>query len=330
MCLEGTRIGLRQKILGLLGHANMLSPAAPAAPDKAKLVCLYGLAGSGKSSVANSIARTIENEAFYLSCFCCKRDDPDLSKPERVFPTLAYRIAQHDSNYRAALVSLLLSPRGTSILTASLGEQFAMLFDDLLPKVTAPSRTHMVVIDALDECGASAEQKQLATLLLSLINSVLWIRVFMMTRPVGDVIGLFRSSGGTSALLNINEENDMQQDISLFMTTRFRASNLEITPEQIDQLVIRSKGLFIWSSMLIKYVLSSRNPDHEILQFLSGEISEKPFGMLYALYDKVVEAAIGRKEDTEAIHAILGVILLSSGYRPLSASATAVFLRHNH
>ena len=161
----------------------------------------------------------------------------------------------------------------------------------------------MVVVDALDECGEAAEQKQLAKLFLSLANSVPWIRVFVTTRPISDVIDFFASSDGASAVLNINEENNTSQDITLFMTTRFRTGNLEITSEQIDQLVARSKGLFIWGSTLIKYVLSSRNPKYEILQFLSGKTSEKPFEMLYALYDKVVEYAIDHKEDAEVVHA---------------------------
>ena len=184
MCLDGTRVELLQKILDWL-RATLDSLA------KAKLLCLYGLAGSGKSSVANTIAQMLERDAaFDLSCFFCKRDDVSLSKPERVFPTLAYRIAQYYPTYRAALVSLLLSPEGAGIITGDLEKQFTMLLSDLLPKTIEPVGTHVIVVDALDDCGTTAEQKQLATLLLSLANSVPWIRVFLTIRPVAEVTGL--------------------------------------------------------------------------------------------------------------------------------------------
>ena len=73
------------------------------------------------------------------------------------------------------------------------------------------------------------------------------------------------------------------------MMTEFRAGDLEVTSEQISLLVVWSQGLFIWSSALIKYVPSSQNPDHEIQQFLPPvrETSEKPFEVLYRLYDQV-------------------------------------------
>ena len=32
-----------------------------------------------------------------LGCFLCKRDDPESSDPKKVFPTLAYRIAQRNT-----------------------------------------------------------------------------------------------------------------------------------------------------------------------------------------------------------------------------------------
>lgn len=59
--------------------------------------------------------------------------------------------------------------------------------------------------------------------------------------------------------------------------------------------------------MLIKYVLSSRNPEHGIQQFLSsGGETSKP---LDVLYDQVKKFAIGYGEDADVIYAILGVIL---------------------
>ena len=42
----------------------------------------------------------------------------------------------------------------------------------------------------------------------------------------------------------------------------------------------------------------------------------------------LIMSASGREENTAVTHAILGVVLLSAGHRPLSADAIAIFLRH--
>lgn len=133
MCVDGTRIELREKILGWLSHSE--------------------------------------------------------SRPERVFPTLAYHIAQYHPTDRSALVSLLLGAKGAGILTADLEKQFVMLFSDLLPKAAFPAAVHVVVIDALDECCSPAELEQLAKLLFSLANSVPWLQVFVTSGPVPDIVG---------------------------------------------------------------------------------------------------------------------------------------------
>lgn len=106
--MKGTRTELLKKTLGHLCNVD----ASPA------LVWLYGLAGSGKSSVANSVAENIEaKEEFELTCFFCKRDDPELSNPSRFFPTLAYHIGRYNASYRAALVDLLNKPEANGIAT---------------------------------------------------------------------------------------------------------------------------------------------------------------------------------------------------------------------
>ena len=186
MCVDGTRIELREKILGWLSHSETGAHSL----KQAELMRLSGLACPRKSSFANTIAQIIEkSEAFDLTCFCRKCDDRGSSRPERVFPTLAYHIAQYHPTDRSALVSLLLGAKGAGILTADLEKQFVMLFSDLLPKAAFPAAVHVVVIDALDECCSPAELEQLAKLLFSLANSVPWLQVFVTSAPVPDIVG---------------------------------------------------------------------------------------------------------------------------------------------
>ena len=109
-------------------------------------------------------------------------------------------IAQYYPTHRAALVSLLLGAEEAEILNAALEKQFVMQFGDLLPKTASPAGVHVVVTDALDEYGYRAE----AAYLLFLAESVRWLRVFVTSRPVPEIVGCFASASDTSVLLNIN------------------------------------------------------------------------------------------------------------------------------
>ena len=210
MCMGDTRMRLRQDILSWLRGASSSTQAT----SSKKLYWVFGLAGSGKSALANTIAETVEKDpTFDLSCFCCKRDDPELSQPGRLFTTLAYRIAQYYPSYRAALVSLLLSPEGAGVVTGDVGKQFTMLFGDLLPKTTEPPRTHVVVIDALDEC-----EKDVCSELLSTIRGLqLQINVSLLvtTRQLREVLDHLPS-------YPILEVRASESDITIYLRARMR------------------------------------------------------------------------------------------------------------
>lgn len=69
---------------------------------------MFSLAGSRKGAIANTTAEMVEsNEGPILICFFCKRDDPNYSKPEYLFPTLVYQIASCYAVCKASPVSFL-------------------------------------------------------------------------------------------------------------------------------------------------------------------------------------------------------------------------------
>lgn len=101
-----------------------------------------------------------------------------------------------------------------------------------MPKMTAPTFTPVIVIDAFDECGSPALRGQLAKHLLSLAESVPKLRLFVTSRPVPETVGCFASASDTGVSLNINDEEATDEDITLFMATKSHASELEATTEQ--------------------------------------------------------------------------------------------------
>jgi hypothetical protein len=337
MCLEGTRTGLLQKVSEWLHDATTPSSSATTALLP-RVFWLHGMAGSGKSSVAHTVAKLVdEDKDLDLSCFFCKRDDPSLSNPRKVLPTLAYRIAQYEvqASYRAALVKLLSSPGGAAVATGNIRTQFSRLFEDLLPRTMGTVRPHVIVIDALDECGTPEEQRRLAESILSLVQAAPWIKVFVTSRPEEEIRRALTSLASSCTSSDIKDEAQTNEDIRLFIQARMgrltELTNipLNLDPLEIDQLVQQAAGLFIWASTLFKYLELSGNPEDDLRTFLSGEARQQPLQNLYDLYELILTSAVShdRSKDVVVLHAILGAIFVTSGNRPLSVGALSRFLR---
>ena len=126
LCLPGTRQLLLDRISSCKAGSSDATPRG---------FWLYGVAGSGKSFVANTVAHRIDNTVgFDLPCFMCKQDDEHLSKPRKVLPTLAHRIAPwYCASYRSVLVDLLSGPKGAGIATGDVVTQFWLLFEGSTP-----------------------------------------------------------------------------------------------------------------------------------------------------------------------------------------------------
>lgn len=333
-CLEETRVKLLEKISDYLYCSDKLSAEEQDVLTKSlpELFWLCGMAGSGKSSVATTVAADIEEmKDFSLTCFFCQRDDPGLSNPKRFFPTLAYRLSQYYASYQADLVHLLRSPDGAGIHGWDIATQYKKLLGGLLPKVTNPPPRHVVVVDALDECGKPGEQKMLAECLVRLANAVPWIKVFVTSRPEPGIRDAFLSSSSNCEVANINEEPDTSADIRRFLEAKLEELRLKsrLSEIEIDKLAEQAAGLFIWCSTLFRLIEPRKRKLQAIRCFLSGSAPENPVDHLYVLYDQVLDSAANPTypEEVEALHVFLGTIYVSAGNRPLSMNALAVFLR---
>ncbi|KAI5115084.1 hypothetical protein M0805_002481, partial [Coniferiporia weirii] len=170
-CLERTRISVLEQI-GEWGASNAGSG----------LFWLHGVAGSGKSAIANSVAHMFEERRGLLGCFFCKKDDPECRVPMNVIPTLAMHFSKWHQMYRSMVASVIQGRDGPK-LTQSLQWQFELLFKVPLnslssTSVVLPPQPLVIVIDALDECGDSADSRsELARFLVKIASAVPWLKV---------------------------------------------------------------------------------------------------------------------------------------------------------
>ncbi|KAG6851700.1 hypothetical protein C0991_006921, partial [Blastosporella zonata] len=145
-CTPGTRASILKRI-----HEWAQDPS----PESPCVFWLTGQAGSGKSTIAYTIAHDLDKDNEMLNClqatFFCSRQFEDMRRQKNIVPTLVYQLARHSQLYAK---SLLAADKLDSV-----NKQLAKQMQDLLVgpwekcnsdrSIDLPP--YLVIIDALDE-----------------------------------------------------------------------------------------------------------------------------------------------------------------------------------
>ncbi|KAL5522317.1 hypothetical protein ACEPAF_2174 [Sanghuangporus sanghuang] len=73
------------------------------------LFWLYGVEGTGKTTMCHTVARSLDEEGHLAACFFWDKNDRDRRQAERLLPTLSYQLAKWRVDYRAAVLDVLES-----------------------------------------------------------------------------------------------------------------------------------------------------------------------------------------------------------------------------
>lgn len=254
MCLRGTRGDLLERVTRWIEGVGQDFPTS-----KANLFWLHGTAGSGKTSVANSVAHIARNRGCFLSSFFCKRDDAELSQPKKLFPILAWQFANQHATFRTGLSAFLQSTRANDAFTGSFAIQTQVLFEVPLNRTEDPGFPHVVIVDALDELGDLAFCESLAKQLLALASTKPWIKIFVTSRNNDEVLNVFRDSS-TCLTVDINEEEQTDADIGRFVEIKLAQLRCPLPMETHRRIVERAAGLFIWCSTVFRFIEGCPSP----------------------------------------------------------------------
>ncbi|KAI5120284.1 hypothetical protein M0805_005341 [Coniferiporia weirii] len=316
ICLEGTRVSVLEQV-------NQWADSG------SKIFWMHGVAGSGKSSIANSVAHMFRQQQRLPGCFFCKRDDPECRDPKRLVPTLAYHFSKWHKTYRALVLSLIQGEDEPK-LTQSVQWQFQLLFKQPLETLSGssaeiPPTPLIIVIDALDECGDSPESRsQLAGFLMKLAGAVPWLKVFVTSRPLPEFKEVFLQDELKCRTLNINTQIDQErvQD-DLLRYTRHCADifRVQVTEEQIKAFALKASGLFIWISTVFRFIGTKLDKSRAVSSVLSPTSAGNQEAELDQIYTTVVKSASADPEDSQIVKVVLGVIASTARNRALPEDA---------
>ncbi|KAF8224218.1 hypothetical protein L208DRAFT_1200902, partial [Tricholoma matsutake] len=101
LCLPGTQMDILSKILGWVD--------AYQASLSGEVLLLTGLAGSGKSAIAWSIAQSCSDNNTLLSSFFFDREVAGKDDPKALISTIVYDLGKADTNVARRLSAVLES-----------------------------------------------------------------------------------------------------------------------------------------------------------------------------------------------------------------------------
>jgi hypothetical protein len=293
---------------------------------------LHGPAGSGKSTVATTIANVTRDLGRLGAFVFFNRRIAARNDPTAVVRTLAFQLGEFDHRLGAAISTVIKST--PSIRQSPLRQQFHKLLVQPLSEselaVWSQEGPVFVIIDALDECGHVGDREDLLNVLaLESMKLPPTFRIVVTSRTELDIQEALEARKNIcSTPIDINSPaND--KDIHLYLCDRLqsiRSKNKYLPLSQewpghhaIDALTARARGLFIWAFTACRYVENGQNPGDRLADLLRTDVCSNAESALDLIYSTALEST--RRWEDPAFSAdfrdILGVVIAARN--PLTA-----------
>jgi len=284
--LEGTGSGLLHREICTAGTRvrildGIIMWAKDNSPESSNVYWLFGPAGSGKSTIAYTIARRFEfagdpNDTIILGGnFFCSRQFEETRLAKYIIRTIAYHLAltckpfadalhwsgnfiTKDHSVKTQIENLLVQPwPWKEPDPAQRRDPAALPHSDLSvsphPNPPMPPLNYLIVIDALDEIDGNGGSNFLRNL-LNVVNKhrLPGLKFFVTSRSdpilVADVEKFERKH--RYRLQDVKEE-EVGDDIATYINASLPDP---LDRSQVEALVVLSAGLFIYATTVVKYL----------------------------------------------------------------------------
>jgi hypothetical protein len=290
-CLPNTRSAVISSIIDWMTDESSVPQ---------KVFWLYGLAGSGKSTISTTIACIMRDLNRLGAFFFFDRAILDRNAATLI-RTLAYQLSLSDARIGDAISRIVEgTPR---IAEMPLDYQITSLLSaKALELVEWSGPPIILVIDALDECGGSKHRQiLLSALSKGFSNLPSFMRVVIVSRPESDIGDTLLSHEAVYPYHLTIDSVATQQDVSEFLRHRFweirgKSKHLGINwpgDDKIGALTKSAGGLFVWASTACLYI-DGYDPDRKLRELITqhSEInSSEPFTQLDKLYKTGLQSA---------------------------------------
>jgi hypothetical protein len=268
---------------------------------------LNGMAGTGKSTIARTIARKYYELGHLGASFFFSRGGGDLSHAGKFFASIAVQLANNSPVLKGYICEAIKEHR--DIAHQAFRDQWKQLIFRPLSTLAAngPLSPLVLVVDALDECGPEAEVRAILQFLTEArYLSGIRLRVLVTSRPETPIRFGFRDiprAEYQGFVLHSISQSVIEHDLTVFLDHELAIlrRNYGFTSDWPGErttalLVQKAGGLFIWAATACRFVSEGRQfAKGRLSLILQGDTSGMPTEKkLDTIYLKVLEYPISR------------------------------------
>jgi hypothetical protein len=296
---------------------------------------LNGLAGTGKSAIAQTTAERMFAHGLLGASFFCSRGVEDRSNLKLIFPTVAFQLAQKYSSFRSQLIPLLQS--NPDIVHESLRDQMQKF---LVNPLRSAHISTIIVIDALYECRDEDPESAILLVLGQLVSKIPGAKFFITSRPETHIMTGFRGpmlkNTTNIFILHDVEPRTIDNDIRCF----FKHELLKLarrpqdwpTDAHLDLLCRRAAGFFVYAVATVNFLKHKFRRPSDQLDIIAkspgstsheGQMGLKVYHSLDSLYTSIFHTAFleNNADDDDMVRSVLSIMVLATN--PLSPSIIA-------
>src|SRR6266478_9222170 len=219
-CLEGTRVDILNLISRWIGGGGVQLEGDDMA-NNPHILWISGSAGTGKTTIAYTIAETCSNHGTLGASFFCSRDYAERSSPNLIFTTIAHQLGLFSPLFKVELTRALQS--NPDIVYSSVPYQLERLIVRPLREVGESFPPCVIVLDALDECKDDNFTSVILSSLSRYVNELSPIKILVTSRPEQNITTAFKSQilGRASQILVLHEVElaAVQHDIEHYLAS---------------------------------------------------------------------------------------------------------------
>ncbi|KAG8740053.1 hypothetical protein FRC10_004811 [Ceratobasidium sp. 414] len=279
-CTPDTRVEVLERFRAWQGNS-----------DSEKVYWLNGMAGTGKTTLAYTLCRQLEDDNKLAGNFFCTRQLPSCRDAKFILPTIAYQLANFSYPFRYALSQILDQNR--DVHTRRISEQFEKLLYKPLHEVQFSLPYNLVVvIDGLDECQNDHGVGEILDALFDHVSDMP-IKFFLTSRPEPAIRSrmLQRKGDRDRFELHLHEldKGVVREDVRKYLQASLKHPNLTLSGAHLEILTERSGVLFIYAATVVRYVsaynfLRSDDRLKDVLEATTGSNgSDQDMSSLYNL-----------------------------------------------
>lgn len=259
-------------------------------PDPPAIQWIYGASGAGKTTLAYTCCKELDDDNRLGASFFCTRAFPKCRDVWRIIPTIAYQLACYSHAFHSSLLQILQD--NPDCITSDLDTQFQKLIRaPLLESKHSLSTSNqlVVLIDGIDECEDVIGAQ---TILGVSARHIPHLPIKFLVTSGPGLVTMAQNRGmpdGEIHLYHLDQSRlSVQTDIMTHLAHEL--DSLLSTKDQISGIAKHAKGSFIYATTCVRYMWSTqlRAKPSKLIQTPSIlDVISKPVGDGLSALDKL-------------------------------------------